>query len=252
MQDEEVLGKAYDARLMRRLVRYLRPYRRQVLLAFLLILFDAALETIPPLLTMLAIDRYIPASDLSGLGGLAVFYLLALAGSFAFEFIQTTTLQMIGQRIMYDVRMQVYTHLQRLGLRFYDRNPVGRLMTRVTTDVDVIYELFASGVVTMLADFLTLAFIIGTMFYFDWRLTLTALAAIPLIVLVTAIFRRSYRDANQRSDLLVGQRPQLRQIRQQRRGQHGPYPGHAAQQFIFLAPNWTLLDRRRQIRVRAL
>ena len=135
--EDEVLGKAYDARLMRRLLHYLRPYWRQVALAFVTIIVSAAASLIQPYLIKLAIDRYITQRQLAGLDGLAVIYLTMLVASFAAEFFQTWTLQMTGQRIMYDLRMAIYRHLQRLDLRYYDRNPVGRLMTRVTSDVDV-------------------------------------------------------------------------------------------------------------------
>jgi ATP-binding cassette subfamily B protein len=117
VQDEEVLGKAYDARLMRRLIRYLRPYWKQVLFAFLLIVVDAALETLPPLLTMLAIDRYIAAADVGGLAIVAGAYMLTLTVKFGTEFIQALTLQRTGQRIMFDMRMQIFRHLQSLSPR---------------------------------------------------------------------------------------------------------------------------------------
>jgi ATP-binding cassette, subfamily B, multidrug efflux pump len=163
MHDDEVLGKAYDARLMRRLLAYLNPYRGQVALAAGAIILHSLFELAPPYLTKLVIDTYIPAGNLSGLGIVAIVFLLMLTGSFALEYLQTSTLQMIGQRIMFDLRMQVYGHLQRLDLRFYDRNPVGRLMTRVTTDVDVLNELFTSGVVSVFGDLFTLVGIMGVL-----------------------------------------------------------------------------------------
>src|SRR6188474_90558 len=129
MHDEEILGKAYDARLMRRLIGYLRPYRKQVLFALLLLVVDAALETIPPLLTMLAIDRYIAAGNAGGLAVVAGAYVLTLAVKLGTEFVQALTLQRTGQRIMFDMRMQIFSHLQNLSPSFYDRNPVGRLIT---------------------------------------------------------------------------------------------------------------------------
>ena len=198
IHDDEVLGKAYDARLMRRLLAYLYPYRAQVALAAGAIISHSILELAPPYLTKLVIDRYIPTGNLSGLGIVAVVFLLTLTGSFALEYLQTSTLQMIGQRIMFDLRMQVYGHLQRLDLRFYDRNPVGRLMTRVTTDVDVLNELFTSGVVSVFGDLFTLAGIMGVLIWLDWRLALVAFSVLPLIALITQWFRfnvrESYRD----------------------------------------------------------
>ena len=193
--DDEILGKAYDARLMRRLLVYLRPYRPQVGLAIAAIIGHSLLELAPPYLTMLVIDRYIPAGDLSGLGLVAVFFLLTLIGSFALEYLQTWTMQLTGQRIMFDLRMQLYRHLQRLDLRFYDRNPVGRLMTRVTTDVDVLNELFTSGVVSVFGDVFTLIGIMGVLIWMDWRLALVAFSVLPLIVLITQWFRSRVRES---------------------------------------------------------
>ena len=198
IHDEEVLGKAYDARLMRRLLAYLYPYRAQAALAAGAIISHSILELAPPYLTKLVIDSYIPAGNLSGLGSVAIVFLVTLTGSFGLEYLQTSTLQMIGQRIMFDLRMQVYGHLQRLDLRFYDRNPVGRLMTRVTTDVDVLNELFTSGVVSVFGDLFTLAGIMGVLIWLDWRLALVAFSVLPLIALMTQWFRsnvrQSYRD----------------------------------------------------------
>jgi ATP-binding cassette subfamily B protein len=195
MHDDEVLGKAYDGRLMRRLLEYLRPYRPQVGLAVAAIIGHSLLELAPPYLTKLVIDDYIPSADLSGLAVVAVLFLVTLAGSFALEYVQTWTMQMTGQRIMFDLRMQVYRHLQRLDLRYYDRNPVGRLMTRVTTDVDVLNELFTSGVVSVFGDVFTLVGIMGVLIWLDWRLALIAFSVLPLIALITQWFRRNVRDS---------------------------------------------------------
>jgi ATP-binding cassette subfamily B protein len=195
MHDDEVLGKAYDARLMRRLLEYLRPYRPQVAVAIAAIIGHSLLELAPPYLTKLVIDEYIPAGDISGLGVIAVFFLLTLAASFALEYVPTWTMQMTGQRIMFDLRMQIYRHLQRLDLRYYDRNPVGRLMTRVTTDVDVLNELFTSGVVSVFGDLFTLAGIMAVLVWLDWRLALIAFSVLPLIALITQWFRTNVRDS---------------------------------------------------------
>jgi len=203
MQDEDVLGKAYDARLMRRLIRYLSPYRKQILFASLLIAVDAALETIPPLLTMLAIDRYIAASDSRGLMLVAGLYVLTLAAKFITEFVQTLTLQRTGQRIMFDMRMQIFSHLQNLSPSFYDRNPVGRLITRVIGDVDVLNELFSSGLVSVFGDVFTLVGIIVAMLLLDWRMALVTMAVLPLIGLATAIFRARARDSYRRVRIAI-------------------------------------------------
>ena len=192
---DDVVGKAYDARLMRRLLGYLRPYRGAVLLALAVILVQAALNLVPPWLVRQVIDVHIPAGDLTGLAGIGLVYLATLAATFVLEFTQTWALQMTGQRIMFDLRLEIYTHLQRLGLRFYDRHPVGRLMTRVTSDVDVLNDLFTSGVVSVFGDVFTLAGIMVVMLLLDWQLALVAFTVLPLIVVVTQWFRRHVRES---------------------------------------------------------
>ena len=193
--DEDVIGKAYDARLMRRLLTYLYPYRGKAALAAVAIVSYSLLELVPPFLIKLVIDSYIPTGDLSGIGIVAAVFLATLTGSFALQYLQTSTLQMIGQRIMFDLRMQLHGHLQRLDLRFYDRNPVGRLMTRVTTDVDVLNELFTSGVVSVVGDLFTLVGIMGVLIWLDWRLALVAFSVLPLIALITQWFRSNVRES---------------------------------------------------------
>ena len=195
IHEEDVLGKAYDARLMRRLLGYLRPYRAQAALALVAIIAASVLQLAQPYLMKLVIDRYIPAGDLAGLNRVAVLYLLILAASFGLEFSQTWLLQLTGQRIMFDMRMQIYRHLQRIDLKFYDRNPVGRLMTRVTTDVDVLNDLFTSGVVSVFGDVFTLVGIMIVLLSMNWRLALVTFAVLPLIVLVTQWFRRNVRES---------------------------------------------------------
>jgi len=195
MHDDEILGKAYDARLMRRLLTYLRPYWRQVALAFVAILVAAGAALAQPYLVKLAIDRYIATGRLEGLDRLAAAYLAILVVAFAAEYVQTWTMQLTGQRIMFDLRMAIYGHLQRLDLRYYDRNPVGRLMTRVTSDVDVLNDLFTSGVVTIFGDVFTLVGIMAVMLWMDWRLALVAFSVLPLIALVTQWFRRNVRES---------------------------------------------------------
>ena len=195
MHEDEVLGRAYDSRLMRRLITYLRPYRRQVALAVAAMIAHSLLELAPPYLTKLVIDEYIPAADLSGLTGVAVLFFLALCGSFAAEYFQTETMQMIGQRIMFDLRMQLHVHLQRLDVRFYDRNPVGRLMTRMTSDVDALNELFTSGLVAVFGDLFTLTGIMVVLIWMDWRLAAVAFSVLPLIVILTQWFRVNVRES---------------------------------------------------------
>jgi ATP-binding cassette, subfamily B, multidrug efflux pump len=193
--DDEILGKAYDARLMRRLLRYLWPYRWQAGLALAAIITNSVLQLVPPFLMKKAIDQHIAAGRLEGLGIVAAQYLAVLVASFGLEYLQTWLMQMTGQRIMFDLRMQIYERLQQLDLRFYDRNPVGRLMTRVTSDVDVLNDLFTAGVVAIFGDVFTLAGIMIVMLMMDWQLALTSFAVLPLIVLVTQWFRRNVRES---------------------------------------------------------
>jgi ATP-binding cassette subfamily B protein len=207
MHEEEALGKGYDARLARRLAGYLRPYQRRVALAIVLSFVTAAAAAAIPYFTKVAVDAYIlpgfegrlPAEQAwSGVQQIAGLFLIALVAGFGLQVWQVLVMQLVGQQTMYDLRMEVFRHLQRLPMSFYDRNPVGRLVTRVTTDVDVLYELFASGIVAMLTDFCKLLFFVGIMLWLDWRLALTVLAVLPLILLVTMLFRRTFRDANRR------------------------------------------------------
>ena len=194
-EHDEILGKAYDARLMRRLLTYLRPHWRSVGVSLAAIVTYSALQLVPPYLTKIVIDDHIATGTLDGLDGIAVAFLLVLAGSFVLEYVQTYTMQMMGQRIMYDLRMEIYGHLQRLDVRFYDRNPVGRLMTRVTTDVDTLNDLFASGVIAVGRDVFTLAGIMAVLLWMDWRLALVAFSVLPAIALVTHWFRTNARES---------------------------------------------------------
>jgi ATP-binding cassette subfamily B multidrug efflux pump len=193
--EEEVLGKAYDARLMRRLLEYLRPYWLQVLIAFGAIVGASLLQLAQPYLMKVAIDDHIAQGSMEGLDRLALLFLLVLVGSFALEYLQTWTLQNTGQKIMYDMRMQIYGHLQRIDVQFYDKNPVGRLMTRVTTDVDVLNELFTAGVVSVFGDIFLLAGIMAALAWMDWRLAAIAFAVLPLIAFVTQWFRTHVRES---------------------------------------------------------
>ncbi len=193
--EEEILGKAYDAVLMRRLLGYLRPYRLSALGALSAIIGGAVLQLAQPYLMKVAIDTYIAKGNLAGMNRIALLFLAILVGSFLLEFAQTWVLQLVGQRIMYDLRMQIYRHLQRLDVAFYDRNPVGRLMTRVTTDVDVLNDLFTSGVVSVFGDVFTLVGIMIVLLIMDWRLALVAFSVLPLIVVITQWFRRNVRDS---------------------------------------------------------
>lgn len=193
--EEEVLGKAYDARLMRRLLGYLRPYRKKVVISVFLLLIVTVLQLSGPIMVQIAIDKYITTGDMTGLGRLALLYFGILVTAFLLGYLQFYTMQVIGQMAQYDIRMQVFRRLQRMPLAFFDRNPVGRLVTRVTNDVNVLDELFSSGVVAVFGDLLTLLGIIIAMFYYSWELALITLMVIPFLALATAVFRRRAREA---------------------------------------------------------
>src|SRR4029453_17288112 len=177
--DDPVAPQTYDWKLFVRLLGYLRPYKKEVAGAFFLIVAMAALDLVGPYLTKVAIDRYISKGDAVGLSVVAALYFLALLGAFGVRFLQTVLMQMTGQRIMQDMRRQIFGHLQRLHVAYFDKHPVGRLMTRVTTDVDAVNELFTSGVVTVFGDLFTLFGIMGVMLYMNWKLALVTFSVIP-------------------------------------------------------------------------
>ena len=210
--EEEVLGKAYDSRLTRRLLQYLRPYWMVVLVALVATFFYGLLQAVPPYLMKVEVDRYldpagrqqIPAflahflssNPLVGISQIAfALFLPTVLLTFFLEFGQTFAMQVVGQKVMYDLRKQIFGHLQRLQMSFFDRNPVGRLVTRVTTDVDVLNDLFAAGVTAIFQDFFTLVSIIVVMLKMDWRLALLTFSVLPLIVLTTMMFRRAVRES---------------------------------------------------------
>ena len=196
--DDDIVGKAYDARLMRRLLGYLRPYWRSVLLGLVVIVCTSLLQLVQPWLTKVAIDDYIAHGDLAGVGRVALLFLAVLAAVFVLEFAQTWISQTIGQGIMFEMRMAIYGHLQRVDVAFYDRHAVGRLMTRVTSDVDALNDLFSAGVVAVFGDAFMLAGIFGVVLWMDWRLALVTFSVLPLIVLVTQWFRRHVRESYRR------------------------------------------------------
>jgi len=211
-QEEEVLGKAYDSRLMARLLKYLHSYRRQVAIALVSILLKSFADVLGPYLTKVAIDRYLaPAKGLNsgfwswlspraitGIGQIASIYVGLLIFSFLLEFLQTYFMQWTGQKVMFDLRRQIFRHLQRLHVAFFDKNPVGRLVTRVTTDVDALNEMFTSGVVSIFEDLFVLFGILGVMLCMNWKLALITFAVLPFIVYSTKIFRDRVRDSYRR------------------------------------------------------
>jgi ATP-binding cassette, subfamily B, multidrug efflux pump len=212
--EEEVLGKAYDSRLMRRLLVYLRPYKLVVLASLILLVIDSLLQIIGPLLTKLAVDRYlVPARNAQGLPFLdgwlsrnpwtgltqlsSVYFAVVVLG-FLFDFGQTYLMQWTGQKAMFDLRRQLMGHLQTLDIAYYDKNPVGRLVTRVTTDADVLNDLFASGLVTIVGDILMLSFVIVAMLRLSPGMTFLMLGVMPIVVLVTVQFRRTASQSYRR------------------------------------------------------
>jgi ATP-binding cassette subfamily B multidrug efflux pump len=211
-QEEEVLGKAYDSRLMRRLLTYLRPYRWQVTIAIASIILKSFCDVLGPYLVKVAIDRYLapvkaaPSGlwswlsprPLQGIAQISAIYFGLLGLTFVFEFLQTYFMQWTGQKVMFDLRSQIFRHLQRMHVAFYDRNPVGRLVTRVTTDVDALNEMFTSGVVSIFEDLFVLMGILGIMLCMNWKLALITFAVLPLIAVATKIFRDKVRDSYRR------------------------------------------------------
>ncbi len=193
--EEEALGKAYDGRLMRRLLRYLAPYRAKVAAAVVMLIAASGLELVGPYLTKVAIDTAIPAGDLQLIARLAGIYTAALILALFLSYAQTLVTTWIGQRVMYDLRTQIFGQLQRLSPRFFDRNPVGRLMTRLTSDVEVLNELFTSGVVAVFGDVFTLLFIVGVMLAMDWKLALVSFTVLPLVWFAAHWFRTNVRRA---------------------------------------------------------
>jgi ATP-binding cassette, subfamily B, multidrug efflux pump len=211
-QEEEVLGKAYDARLMRRLLTYLRPYTWQVTVALISIILKAVLDVLGPFLTKTAIDKYLAHSagsrsvldpwlssePLRGIAQISALYTGTLVLSFFCEFLQTYYMQWTGQMVMFDLRSQIFRHLQRMHIGFYDKNPVGRLVTRVTTDVDALNEMFTAGVVSIFEDVFVLLGIVVIMMRMNWKLALITFAVLPLIFWATMIFRVKVRDSYRR------------------------------------------------------
>jgi ATP-binding cassette, subfamily B, multidrug efflux pump len=196
--EEQVLEKAYDARLMRRLLTYIKPYKRSAYVAIVCLLVGSGLSVIQPYLTKVAIDRYIRNNNLAGLHQIAILYILTLVLVFALSYSQTWLINLMGQKIMCDLRMEIFRHFQELDVAFFDKNPVGRLMTRVTTDVDALNELFTAGVISVFEDIFMLSGIIISLFLLNYRLALTIVAILPLLILITLMFKIKVRDSFRR------------------------------------------------------
>ncbi|MEK6650951.1 MAG: ABC transporter ATP-binding protein, partial [Bacteroidota bacterium] len=195
MQEEDVLGKAYDARLMRRLLRYLRPYRLQVAIGILLSLLISGLEAVRPYFTKLAVDVDIANGDKQGLLVTTLLFLSVLVVRGLVQYVSAYLTQWIGQQTIFDLRMEVFRHLQSRSLRFYDKNPIGRLITRVTNDVEVLNEMFSSGIVMVFSDVFTIIGIFYFMFAMDVNLSLVTLSVMPILIWGTFLFRKKAREA---------------------------------------------------------
>jgi len=209
--EEEVLGKAYDSRLMKRLLTYLRPYKWQVGISLAAILLKAGADVLGPYLTAVVVDRYLApthrptrfdfmlsANPYRGIAQIAAIYVGLLVCIFLFEYAQTYFMQWTGQMVMFDLRSQIFRHLQRMHIGFYDKNPVGRLVTRVTSDVDALNEMFTSGVVSIFEDIFVLAGIVWIMLSMNAKLALVTFAVLPVIAYATSIFRDKVRDSYRR------------------------------------------------------
>jgi ATP-binding cassette subfamily B protein len=211
-QDDDVVGKVYDARLMRRLVRYLSPYKLQVAVSGVAIVLKAASDVLGPYFVKVAVDTYfdpihtkhswlsakLSPDPVTGVTELAGLYLASLVLIFALEFVQTYMMQWTGQKIMFDLRRQIFRHIQRMSVAFFDRNPVGRLVTRVTSDVDALNEMFTSGVLAIFEDIFILGFIVAIMVQMSWLLALLTLSVIPCILYATKLFRDHVRESYRR------------------------------------------------------
>ncbi|MDI6765955.1 MAG: ABC transporter ATP-binding protein [Bacteroidota bacterium] len=195
MIDEEILGKAYDTRLMRRLIKYLKPYRWHVVLGIFLSVLVSGMEAVRPWFTKYAVDTNIANNDKHGLLITAIAFLGLLVIRGFVQYVSAYLTQWIGQKTIFDLRMQVFTHLQNLSIKFYDKNPIGRLITRVTNDVEVLNEMFSSGIVMVFSDVFTIIGILYFMFTMSWELALLSLSVLPLLFYGTFLFRKKAREA---------------------------------------------------------
>ena len=193
--EEEILGKAYDSRLMKRLLTFLRPYKWNVVIAIILLLLIAFADLAGPFLTKVAIDKYIALGDLNGLAKIALLYAAILIFAFIVHFAEVYITMWIGQNVMYDIRMKVFSHIQRLPLSFFDRNPIGRLVTRLTNDVEALNDILSSGVVAIFGDIFILVGIIVIMLKLHWQLALITFSILPFLIFATFLFRSKVRES---------------------------------------------------------
>jgi len=202
--EEEILGKAYDARLMARILLYLRPYWKLIALSFTFLLLQTGSQLLGPYITKVAIDRYIAERDIGGLDLMALTYLGVVLFGFVVLFIQTYITEYTGQRAMHDLRMEIFSHLQKQDMAYFDRNAVGRLLTRTVNDVETLNELFSTGVVGLLGDVSVVFGIAVMMLWLDWKLALVCLAAFPVILYISRFYRRRAREVYRESRLVLG------------------------------------------------
>jgi ATP-binding cassette, subfamily B, multidrug efflux pump len=193
--DDEVLGKAYDARLMRRLLSYIKPYKKYVIFAIFLNIVVSALGPLRPYLTKIAVDDYIVNSDYEGLLFIAVILFISLLLQAAIQYFLTYFTQLLGQKTIYDLRMQIFRHTQKLALKFFDKTPIGRIVTRTTNDVESLNELFSSGIVMVFSDIFIIVWILAFMFFMDVELSLVTLSVLPVLIYGTFLFRKKVRES---------------------------------------------------------
>jgi len=202
--EDEILGKAYDARLMARVLRYLRPYWKLLAVSFTFLMLQTGTQLLGPYITKIAIDRYIATQNLRGLDLMALAYLGVVVCGFIVLFVQTYTTSYTGQRAMHDLRMEIFSHLQKQDLAYFDRNAVGRLMTRTINDVETLNELFSAGVVGLMGDLSIVFGIAVMMVWLDWQLALVCLAAFPIILYISRFYRRRAREVYRESRMILG------------------------------------------------
>ena len=193
--EEESLGKVYDSKLIKRLGKFLKPYRFYVIFSVFLLILASVAQLVGPYLTKIAIDRYIKNNDIPGLFHIVLIFLGALFIHFILQYFQIYIMQWVGQKTMYDLRMKIFSHIESLGLSFFDKNPVGRLVTRATSDVQALNELFTSGVVSIFGDIITLIGILAMMFYLNWKLALISMIVLPFIFTASIVFRVKVRKS---------------------------------------------------------
>lgn len=193
--EDEILGKAYDSRLMRRLITYLHPYRAKVAASVALLFTIAALDLVGPIVVQRAIDGPIATGDLSNLWMYVVVFLTSLIVAFGLRYVQVIVMNRVGQEVMARLRVEIFGHIQNMHLQFFDRNPVGRLLTRVTSDVAALNELFTSGVVAIFGDIFTLIGIIAVLFYYSWQLALVTFIVLPFLMYATWLFKIKARES---------------------------------------------------------